>query len=58
MQTAVGSRGQFDVLVGDQVVATKQKVSLWSKLLGEPGFPDEESAVAAVRSAMGGQPER
>ena len=52
VETTVGSRGQFDVLVGDQLVATKHKVSLWSKLMGNPGFPDEDSAVAAVRARL------
>jgi hypothetical protein len=52
VETQVGSRGQFDVFVGEQVVATKQKVSLWARLLGNPGFPDEESAVAAVRAQL------
>ena len=52
VETTVGSRGQFDVLVGDQVVATKQKVSLWSRLMGDPGFPDEDSTVAAVRARL------
>ena len=40
------------MFVGQRVVATKQKVSLWARLLGNPGFPDEETAVAAVRAHL------
>ena len=52
VETKVGSRGQFDVFVGERVVASKQKVSLWARLLGNPGFPDEDSAIAAVRARL------
>ena len=52
VETKLGSRGQFDVVVGDQVVVTKQKVSLWARLLGNPGFPDEDAAIAAVRARL------
>ena len=40
------------MLVGEQVVVTKQKVTIWARLLGNAGFPDEDVAVAAVRARL------
>ncbi|MBI2391275.1 MAG: hypothetical protein HYV09_16925 [Deltaproteobacteria bacterium] len=48
----VGARGQFDVLVDEQVVASKQRVSLSQRLLGADGFPDVESTVDAVEARL------
>jgi hypothetical protein len=40
------------VIVGDRVVASKSKSGLLGKIVGKGGFPDEDEAVAAVRSAL------
>jgi hypothetical protein len=42
----VGSKGQFDVMAGEKLVASRQKMIL----LGRHGFPDEEDTVEAIRS--------
>lgn len=49
----VGASGQFDVLVGGEVVASKEKAGLLKKLFGGGGFPDEEAAVQAVKKKLG-----
>jgi hypothetical protein len=49
----VGSAGQFDVLYDGQVVASKEKVSLFAKLLGNKGFPDEAKVIEALRARIG-----
>ena len=48
----VGARGQFDVVVDGEVVASKQQVSLFAKLLGADGFPEEQACVSAVEARM------
>ncbi len=45
--------GQFDVFVGDDLVASKQKKNLLRQMLGDKGFPDEDAAVAAVEAKLG-----
>jgi len=40
-----GGPGQFDVMVGDEVVATRSKG--WQRLLGG-GWPDPEEVVRAL----------
>jgi hypothetical protein len=47
-----GSFGQFDVLVGDEVVASKTGDRLLSRLLGRGDFPDENEVVAAVKERL------
>ncbi len=49
-----GSLGQFDVLVGDEVVVSKTGGGLLSRLLGRGEFPDENEAVAAVKARLHG----
>ena len=49
-----GSFGQFDVLVGDEVVVSKTGGRLLSRLLGRGEFPDENEAVAAVKARLHG----
>jgi hypothetical protein len=46
----VGSRGQFDVIAGDRLVASRQKMIL----VGRHGFPDEQDTVQAIRSLSAG----
>jgi hypothetical protein len=53
VKTSVGSRGQFDLFIDGEKVVTKRSVSLLSRLLGDKGFPDEATAVAAVRAHLG-----
>jgi hypothetical protein len=48
-----GNRGQFDVFVDGDVVATKHAVSALAKLRGDKGFPEDADAVAAVRTKLG-----
>lgn len=48
-----GGRGQFDVVVDGEVVATKHPVSAVAKLRGAKGFPDDDEAIAAVRTKLG-----
>ena len=50
MTTEVGRRGQFDVMVGDQVVASRQG-GLIAKLTNRP-WPSEKDVVEAVRAAV------
>jgi hypothetical protein len=47
-----GSFGQFDVLVGDEVVASKTGDRLLSRFLGRGDFPDENEVVAAVKERL------
>jgi hypothetical protein len=54
VETSVGRSGQFDVLVGDTVVATKRAVGFVARLLGDKGFPNEADAVAKVRAHLAG----
>ncbi|MGZ3448488.1 MAG: hypothetical protein ACXWUG_14745 [Polyangiales bacterium] len=49
----VGGRGQFDVLVDDEVVASKLSVGLFQRLLGADGFPEIEATVNAVEKKLG-----
>jgi hypothetical protein len=48
----IGGRGQFDVLVDGEVVASKQQPSLFARLLGADGFPEVESTVNAVEAKL------
>jgi hypothetical protein len=48
-----GGKGQFDVLVDGEVVATKHQVSAIGRLRGDKGFPDDDEALAAVRTHLG-----
>ena len=48
----VGARGQFDVVVDGEVVASKQQVGLFARLLGDDGFPDIEATVNAVEAKL------
>jgi len=56
VEIRVGASGQFDVVVGGDVVAKKSSVGLLARLLGQKGFPDEEQAVAAVRARLSRAP--
>ena len=47
-----GSFGQFDVLLGDVVVASKTGSGLLSRVLGRGEFPDEDEVVAAVKAQL------
>ncbi len=49
----VGARGQFDVMVDGEVVASKQHASLFARLLGGDGFPEEEATISAVEAKLG-----
>lgn len=42
------------MLVDDQVVASKQVVTLSQRLLGADGFPDVESTIDAVEARLAG----
>lgn len=48
----VGARGQFDVVVGGEVVASKQQVGVFARLLGGDGFPEAEAVVSAVEAKL------
>ena len=48
----VGARGQFDVVVDGEVVASKTQVGIFARLLGEDGFPDIEATVSAVEAKL------
>ncbi len=54
MEVAVtpGAFGQFDVRVGDDIVASKTSGGLVSRLLGRGEFPDEDETVAAVKARL------
>jgi hypothetical protein len=52
VELEVGARGQFDVLVDGEVVASKGKVGLFARLLGEDGFPETEATVSAVEAKL------
>jgi hypothetical protein len=49
---AVGGKGQFDVLVDGEVVASKHGVGAIAKLLGAKGFPTEDEVLDAVRRKL------
>lgn len=53
MDLQVGGRGQFDVLVDGEIVASKQSVGLFQRLLGADGFPETEATVTAVEAKLG-----
>ena len=53
MTIAPGAKGQFDVFVDGDVVATKHTVSALARVRGDKGFPDDDDAVAAVRAKLG-----
>ncbi len=48
----VGARGQFDVVVDGEVVASKQQVGIFARLLGGDGFPEIEVTVSAVEAKL------
>ena len=52
VETAVGNRGQFDVLVSGEVVVSKEKVGLLRKMFGDGGFPDDAAATQAVKEKL------
>lgn len=52
VELEVGARGQFDVVVDGEVVASKQQVGLFARLLGADGFPDEQATVDAVEKKL------
>ena len=54
MKVAIGpgGRSRFDVMVGDEIVASKEKVGILTKIFGDGGFPDDAEAVAAVRAKL------
>lgn len=41
------------MLVDEQVVASKQQVSLFARLLGSDGFPEPEATVDEVARLLG-----
>lgn len=53
MEIEVGSPGQFDVFLGDEVVASKGQAGFLAKLLGG-GFPDESAVVEILRQRLPG----
>ena len=44
--------GQFDVIVGDDVVAQSSHPGFWRWILGDTGLPDEGEMLAAVRAKL------
>lgn len=54
MDLEVGARGQFDVVVDGEVVASKQQPNLFARLLGADGFPETETVVNAVEAKLQG----
>jgi len=44
------------VLVGGEVVASKEKAGFIAKLFGGGGFPDEDAAVDAVKKKLAAAP--
>lgn len=48
-----GARGQFDVLVGGALVASKHATGDMARLIGQGGFPDEQLTVEAVSRQLG-----
>ena len=47
-----GHKGQYDVIVDGDVVATKHPVGAIARLKGDKGFPDDDEAVEAVRRKL------
>ena len=47
-----GSSDQFDVLVDDHLVASKDHPGFLRWMLGEAGFPEESAAIAAVKARL------
>ena len=54
MTITPGQRGQFDVVVDGDVVATKRAVGTVARLRGDKGFPDPDDALEAVRRKLNG----
>lgn len=52
MHIAPGNKGQFDVIVDGDVVASKHGVGVVGRLKGDKGFPDDDEAVEAVRRKL------
>ncbi len=53
MDLLAGSRGQFDVFVDDELVASKQQASRLASALAADGFPEVEATVAVVATRLG-----
>lgn len=47
----MGSRGQFDVFLGDELIASKSGAGLVQRLLGG-GFPDDDETLAALAKKL------
>ena len=52
MKVTAGSFGQFDVLVDGSVVVSKTGSGIFLRLLGRGEFPNEDEAVAAVKTRL------
>lgn len=52
VEMQAGASGQFDVLIGGDVVATKRHPGFLKWILGDPGFPEEGAAIAAVKARL------
>jgi hypothetical protein len=50
---APGNKGQFDVIVDGDIVASKHGVGVVGRLKGDKGFPDDDESVEAVRDRLG-----
>jgi predicted Rdx family selenoprotein len=47
-----GTSDQFDVLVDDHLVASKDHPGFLQWMLGASGFPEESAAIAAVKAKL------
>lgn len=50
-----GGLGQYDVFLGDKLVASRRAEGEMAKLLGSDGFPDTRLTLLALRDALADQ---
>jgi len=47
-----GARGQFDVLLDGELIASKTQAGIFARLIGRTGFPDETLTVDAIKQKL------
>lgn len=52
VEMEAGTSDQFDILVDNHLVASKEHPGFLRWMLGESGFPEEGAAIAAVRARL------
>ncbi len=52
VEMQVGDSGQFDVLIDNDVVASKPQPGFLEWIFGDTGFPEEQAAIAAVKAKL------